>query len=171
VRIRNSVFSDNDTGAGALPGSGTAVEMRVDRSKFLSNAHGLSFAGADTSAIVTGSTISGGATGVTVQPGVPGAVAKVEIRNTTIGNNTIAGLLVGVMASAPATVSLITSQVTQNNAGIAVNAGSAVYVSDTTITRNTTGISVTSGIAVSLGDNRVTGNTTNGSFTSTVGKQ
>ena len=171
VRIRNSVFSANDTGAGALPLSGTAVEMRIDRSKFLSNAHGLSFAGANTRAIITSSTISSGATGVTVQPGIPGAAAKVEIRNTTIASNSIAGLLMGVMASAPATVSLITSQVAENNAGIAVNAGSTVYVSDTTITRNTTGISVASGVAVSLGDNRVTGNLTDGSFTSTVGKQ
>ena len=171
VRIRNSVFSDNDTGVGALPGSGTAVEMRVDRSKFLGNVHGLTFAGADTRAVVTGSTISSGATGVTVQPGIPGAAAKVEIRSSTIGNNSIAGLLMGVMASAPTTVSLVTSQVAENNAGIAVNAGSTVYVSDTTITRNTTGISVASGMAVSLGDNRVTGNATDGSFTSTVGKQ
>ena len=171
VRIRNSVFSANDTGAGALPPSGTAVEMRIDRSKFLSNAHGLSFGGANTRAVITNSTISSGATGVTVQPGIPGAAAKVEIRNTTIANNSIAGLLMGVMASAPATVSLISSQVAENNAGIAVNSGSAVYVSDTTITRNTTGISVAAGLAVSLGDNRVTGNLTDGSFTSTVGKQ
>ena len=171
VRIRNSVFSDNDTGAGAVPGSGTVLEMRVDRSKFLGNAHGLSFAGGDTRVTITDSTIASGATGVNVQPGVPGAAGKVEIRNCTIVSHTIAGLLLGAMASAPVTVSLISSQVAENNAGLAVNAGSVVYVSDTTITRNTIGISIASGLAVSLGDNRVTGNATDGSFTSSVVKK
>jgi hypothetical protein len=118
--------------------------------------------------------MSGGTTGLVVAPPTSGKTATIEVRDSTISDNSGVGVTASQTgAGSPVTlVSLITSQISGNATGVQVSGtNSSAYVSDSTIVRNATGVSpLAAGTVVSGGDNRLVANTVNGAFSSTVPK-
>ena len=114
-----------------------------------------------------------GGAGVAAVPVTAGRTAKVELRDSTVADNIGIGVQAGSVASATATVTVVSSLVSGNGTGVLGQAsGNTAYVSDATITRNVTGVSAaSSGAVVSFQDNRLMSNTTNGAFSSTTVKQ
>lgn len=172
VHVTNSVFRENGTGAVFSASSGT-LTISVENTLFGRNGTGLSFRDG-TVGTVHFSTVSGGTAGVVVAPPTSGKTATIEVRDSTISDNSGVGVTATQTgAGSPVNlVSLVTSQISGNLAGIQVTGtNSSAYVSDSTIVRNATGVStVAAGTIVSGGDNRLVANTVNGTFSSTVPK-
>ncbi len=172
VFVTNSTFRDNGTGGVFTTTSGT-LTVSIENSMFGRNGTGLDFRDG-TVGTVHFSTMSGGTTGLSVAPPTSGKTATIEVRDSTISDNSgvgVAATQTGAVAPVNL-VSLVSSQVSGNATGVQVTGtNSSAYVSDSTIVRNGTGVSpVASGTIVSGGDNRLVANTVNGAFSSTVPK-
>ena len=172
VHVTNSYFRDNGTGAVFSATSGT-LTVSIENSLFGRNGTGLNFRDG-TVGTVHFSTMSGGTTGLVVAPPTSGKTATIEVRDSTISDNSGVGVTATQTGAATPLnlVSVITSQISGNLAGIQVTGtNSSAYVSDSTIVRNATGVSaVAGGTIVSAQDNRLVANTVNGAFSSTVTK-
>jgi len=172
VFVTNSTFRDNGTG-GAFTTSAGTLTVSIENSMFGRNGTGLDFRDG-TVGTVHFSTMSGGGTGLSVAPPTVGKTATVEVRDSTISDNSGAGVAATQSGAASPLnlVSLVSSQVSGNATGVQVTGtNSSAYVSDSTIVRNGTGVSpVAAGTIVSAGDNRLIANTVNGAFSSTVGR-
>ena len=172
VHVTNSFFRDNGTGGVFSASSGT-LTVSIENTLFGRNITGLVFLDG-AAGTVHFSTMSGGTNGLVVAPPTAGKVSNIEVRDSTISDNSGVGVsATQTGAGSPVTlVSVVTSQISGNLAGIQVTGtNSSAYVSDSTIVRNATGVStVSSGTVVSGGDNRLVANTVNGAFSSTVPK-
>ncbi len=96
-----------------------------------------------------------------------GAGAVVEVRDSALAGNGVAG----IQGFGSAKASVVSSQVTENGTGVLAGGAATMYVSDSTITRNTTGVNAGGATIVSAGDNRLANNATDGTFSSVVLKQ
>ncbi len=170
VVINDSTFRENLVGATFSATVGT-LTVSVLRTQFERNGTGATF-GDGVIGTVRESSVTLGGAGIAANPVTAGRVAKVEVRDSTIADNSGIGVQAGSVAGATATVSVVSSLVSGNGTGVVGQAsGNAAYVSDATITRNATGVStVSSGAVVSFSDNRLMNNTSNGAFSSTTNK-
>ena len=171
VFVRNSTISGNVIGAmfGTTSSASGLLRAQIERSQFQNNASiGIGFTGNSAVASIVGSTITGSALGLSVNPTTAGAAAKVTARNSTFAQASTSGVRVGGTAGTTAVATLVKSQISESGTGLQLLAGGTAYLSDTSVVRNTTGITTVSGTAISLGDNRITRNGTNGSFSATV---
>lgn len=168
--MTNSSFHDNGTGALLNATAGT-LTVGIDNTLFARNGVGIDFRDG-TAGTVHASSLLGGTTGISVAPTTAAKTAKVEVRDSTIADNSGTGVVVGSGVAAPVLVTLVTALISGNVTGIQVTGGAnSAYVSDSTITRNTTGLAyVSAGTAVSGIDNRLVNNGTNGAFSSSVSK-
>jgi len=171
LQVTNSILRDNAVGA-HLNATGGTLTIGIEGTLFARNGVGVDLRDG-TAGTIHASTISGGATGLLSAPTTAAKTSKLEVRDCTIADNSTAGVAVGSGVAAPALVSVISTLVSGNGAGIQVTgAANSSYVSDSTITRNATGLAyVSSGTAVSGIDNRLVNNSTNGAFSSTAPKQ
>ncbi len=174
IFIRDSIVRDNGVGAKfSPPPSATGLlNVSIERTTYERNATGVLFSGNSSKGYMNDATVLGGTTGIAVQPSVGTASIKVDVRKSVVAGCTGAGASAGNgTAGSTATVSLVSTQLSENGTGIAVGTGGGVYATDSTIVRNGIGISTTGGgTAVSLHDNRLVNNTSNGAFSSTVSK-
>ncbi|MEO8676636.1 MAG: hypothetical protein ABI569_13745 [Casimicrobiaceae bacterium] len=168
--VNDCALRENLNGATFSASSGT-LTVSVERTQFERNSTGAIF-GDGVIGTVRESSFTVGGAGVAAVPVTAGRSAKVELRDSTISDNSGIGVQAGSVAGATATVSVVSSLVSGNGTGVfGQGSGNTVYVSDATLTRNVTGVSaVSSGAVVSFGDNRLMNNTSNGAFTSTIGK-
>ena len=171
--VRDSIFRGNGTGASLAtsPGVVTPLAATIERCQFEDNPIGIALTGFSARAAILKSIVVGGATGILVQPTFGGATSAADVRDTTVAKHTTAGLVVGGIGAATATLTVFGSQVAENGIGVVAQAGGTAWLTDTAILRNGFGIRPLSGPIVSLGDNRLTANGTNGVFTATVPKQ
>jgi hypothetical protein len=171
VVIHDSTFRENLVGATFSATAGT-LTVSVERTQFERNSTGATF-GDGVIGTVRESSFTVGGAGVAAVPVTAGRTAKVELRDSTVADNSGVGVQAGTVAGATATVSVVSSLLSGNGTGVLGQAsGNTAFVSDATITRNVTGVSAaSSGAVVSFQDNRLMSNTTNGSFSSTTAKQ
>ncbi len=172
VHVTNSTFRDNGTG-GVFAASAGTLTISIENSMFGRNGTGLDFRDG-TVGTVHFSTMSGGTTGLAAVPPTSGKTATIEVRDSTISDNSGAGVTATQSgAASPVTlVSVVSTQISGNGTGVQVTGvNSSAYVSDSAIIRNGTGVSpVSSGTIVSGQDNRLVANTVNGAFSSSVPK-
>ena len=169
--VTDCVLRDSLYG-GKFSASAGTLTVSIERTQFERNSTGASF-GDGVIATMRGSAVTLGGTGVAAVPATAGRSAKVEVRDSTISDNSSVGIQAGSVAGATATVSVVSSLLSGNATGVLGQAsGNSAYVSDATITRNALGVSfVSSGAVVSFQDNRLMNNTTAGAFSSTATKQ
>jgi hypothetical protein len=172
VFVTNSTFRDNGTG-GVFTATAGTLTISIENSMFGRNGTGLDFRDG-TVGTVHFSTMSGGTTGLAAVPPTAGKTATIEVRDSTISDNSGAGVTATQSGAAVPVnlVSLVSTQISGNGTGVQVTGvNSSAYVSDSAIVRNGTGVSaVSSGTIVSGQDNRLVANTVNGAFSSSVPK-
>jgi hypothetical protein len=163
VFITDSVFRDNVVGVKFNATAGT-LTASVERSQFERNGTGASFADGVVGT-VRGASFTGGGAGIAAAPVTAAKTAKVEVRDSTVADNSGVGVQAGGGAGT-ATLTLVSSLVSGNATGVlGTGTGNTAYVSDATITRNATGVSAAaSGTVPTFGDNRLMNNTSNGAF-------
>jgi hypothetical protein len=170
VYVSNSTFRDN--GVGAVFGASSGVlTVSVESTLFGRNGIGAFFQDS-TVGTVHLSTMSGGGTGIMVQPATAAKTASIEVRDCTISDNSAVGVSATQSgALSPVTlVTLVSSHVSGSPTGVVVTgAFSSAYVSDTTISRTSIGVNPASGGTIYSGvDNRLVNNLANGAFTAPI---
>jgi hypothetical protein len=168
--VAGSTFRNNGTGALLNAIAGT-LTFSIDYALFEGNIVGVNLRD-DTAGTIHGSTISRGTMGLSATPTTAAKSSKLEVRDCTIADNSVIGVVVGSAVAAPVQVGLVSSLISGNAIAVQVTgAANSAYVSDSTITRNGSGlVYVSSGTAASGIDNRLVNNTSNGTFSSSVPK-